>query len=69
MTWDKEECEKRLPYMMEIAKGNKLLKTTGMYTRITEENKKDIEDIKEIYVKGLTFVYVKTIQDVVKHIF
>ena len=36
---------------------------------MSEENKKDIEDIKEIYVKGLTFVYVKTIQDVVKHIF
>ena len=34
MTWDKEECSKRLPYMMEIAKGNKLLKTTGRYTKI-----------------------------------
>ena len=45
-------------------------KRAGVHTIIlSEENKKDIEDIKEIYVKGLTFVYVKTIQDVVKHIF
>ncbi len=36
---------------------------------ISEENRKDIEDIKEIYVKGLTFVYVKTIQDVIDYIF
>ena len=32
---------------------------------ISEENRKDVEDIKEIYVKGLTFVYVKSIQDVI----
>ena len=32
---------------------------------ISEENRKDVEDIKEIYVKGLTFVYVKNIQDVI----
>ncbi len=45
-------------------------KRAGVHTiLLSEENKKDIEDIKEIYVKGLTFVYVKTIQDVVKHIF
>lgn len=36
---------------------------------ISEENRKDVEDIKEIYVKGLTFVYVKTIQDVIDFIF
>ncbi len=36
---------------------------------ISEENRKDIEDIKEIYVKGLTFVYVKTIDDVINYIF
>lgn len=36
---------------------------------ISEENRKDIEDINEIYVKGLTFVYVKTIQDVIDYIF
>ena len=36
---------------------------------ISEENRKDVEDIKEIYIKGLTFVYVKTIQDVIDFIF
>ncbi len=36
---------------------------------ISEDNRKDIEDIKEIYVKGLTFVYVKTIDDVIGCIF
>ena len=36
---------------------------------ISEDNRKDIEDIKDIYVKGLTFVYVKTIKDVIDNIF
>jgi ATP-dependent Lon protease len=36
---------------------------------ISEENRKDVEDIKEIYIKGLTFVYVKNIQDVLSYIF
>ena len=36
---------------------------------ISEENRKDIEDIKEIYVKGLTFVYVKDIAEVIEAIF
>ena len=36
---------------------------------ISEENRKDVEDIKEIYIKGLTFVYVKTIQDVIEAVF
>ena len=36
---------------------------------ISEENRKDVEDIKEIYVKGLTFVYVKNIKDVIDSIF
>lgn len=36
---------------------------------ISEENRKDIEDIKEIYVKGLEFVYVKEIKDVIDYIF
>lgn len=36
---------------------------------ICEDNRKDIEDINEIYVKGLTFVYVKTIDDVINYIF
>ena len=36
---------------------------------ISEDNRKDIEDIKEIYVKGLEFHYVKNIQDVIDFIF
>ncbi|MGP1621292.1 MAG: endopeptidase La [Candidatus Cryptobacteroides sp.] len=36
---------------------------------ISEENRKDIEDINEIYIKGLTFVYVKNIDEVIHHIF
>ena len=36
---------------------------------ISEDNRKDIEDIKEIYVRGLEFHYVKTIQDVISFIF
>ena len=42
-------------------------KRSGINTIIiSEENRKDVEDIKEIYVKGLTFVYVKNIQDVLE---
>ena len=45
-------------------------KRAGVHTIIiSEDNRKDIEDIKEIYVKGLEFVYVKTIGDVVAAIF
>ena len=36
---------------------------------ICEDNRKDVEDIKEIYVKGLEFHYVKTIDDVLNYIF
>jgi len=36
---------------------------------ISEENRKDIEDIKEIYIRGLEFHYVKDIQDVISFIF
>lgn len=36
---------------------------------ISEENRKDIEDINEIYVRGLAFVYVNTIGDVINGIF
>ena len=45
-------------------------KRSGITTiLISEENRKDVEDIKEIYIKGLTFVYVNGIQDVIKQIF
>jgi len=36
---------------------------------ISEDNRKDVEDIKEIYVKGLTFHYVQTISDVIGFVF
>jgi ATP-dependent Lon protease len=36
---------------------------------ICEDNRRDIEDIKDVYVKGLTFHYVKTIDDVISFIF
>ena len=36
---------------------------------ISEDNRKDIEDIKEMYIKGLNFVYVKDIDDVINYIF
>ena len=45
-------------------------KRAGVHTiLLSEENRKDIEDIKEIYVKGLTFVYVKNIGEVIDAIF
>ena len=45
-------------------------KRSGITTiLISEDNRKDVEDIKEIYIKGLTFVYVNNIQDVIKQIF
>jgi ATP-dependent Lon protease len=33
---------------------------------LSEENRKDVEDIKEIYIRGLKFSYVKTIMDVLE---
>lgn len=36
---------------------------------ICEDNRKDVEDIKPIYVKGLDFIYVKDIQEVLKAVF
>ena len=45
-------------------------KRSGIHTIIiSEDNRKDVEDIKEIYIKGLTFVYVKNIEDVINAIF
>ncbi len=45
-------------------------KRAGVHTiLLSEENRKDIEDIKPIYVEGLTFLYVKTIDDVIAQIF
>ena len=45
-------------------------KRAGVHTIvISEENRKDIEDIKEIYIRGLEFHYVKNIQDVIDFVF
>ena len=45
-------------------------KRSGVTTIVlSEDNRKDIEDIKDIYIKGLDFVYVKTISDVIDFIF
>lgn len=45
-------------------------KRSGVKTIVlSEENRKDIEDINAKYVDGLTFEYVKTIDDVIKAVF
>jgi ATP-dependent Lon protease len=45
-------------------------KRSGIHTIvISEENRKDVEDIKPIYVEGLTFKYVKNIDEVINYIF
>lgn len=45
-------------------------KRAGVTTIIlSEENEKDINDIKQIYVKGLTFKYVKSADEVLAYIF
>ena len=45
-------------------------KRSGIHTIIiSEENRKDVDDIKDIYVKGLTFVYVNNIHEVIEYIF
>lgn len=36
---------------------------------ISEDNRKDIEDINGKYIEGLTFEYVKTIDDVLRYVF
>ena len=35
---------------------------------ISEENRKDVEDIKPVYIQVLQFHYVKTIQDVIQFV-
>ncbi|MDT3366078.1 MAG: hypothetical protein LIQ26_02185, partial [Bacteroidota bacterium] len=45
-------------------------KRAGVHTIvISEENRKDVEDINAIYVEGLTFHYVKTIDEVLNFVF
>jgi ATP-dependent Lon protease len=45
-------------------------KRSGVKTIIlSEDNRKDIEDIKPVYIEGLEFHYVKTIDEVIAFIF
>ena len=45
-------------------------KRAGVHTIVlSQQNRRDIEDINEIYVKGMTFHYVDTISDVAEYIF
>ena len=45
-------------------------KRSGIHTIvISEENRKDVEDINPVYVKGLAFVYVRNIDEVIDYIF
>ena len=45
-------------------------KRAGINTIVlSQENEKDIKDIKDVYVEGLVFHYVKTMEDVIQFIF
>ncbi|MBO8472035.1 MAG: endopeptidase La [Bacteroidetes bacterium] len=45
-------------------------KRAGVTTIVlSKENRRDIEDIKEVYTTGLSFVYVDAIDEVIKYIF
>lgn len=45
-------------------------KRSGVHTIvISEDNRKDIEDIQAIYLEGMTFHYVKTIDEVISFVF
>ena len=45
-------------------------KRAGIHTIvISSENRRDIEDIKDIYIKGLTFHYVDKVDEVLNFVF
>ena len=45
-------------------------KRSGIHTIVlSEDNRKDVEDIKPIYIEGLKFIYVQNITDVLKAVF
>lgn len=45
-------------------------KRSGIHTIVlSEDNRKDVEDIKPIYIEGLKFVYVRSITDVLSAVF
>ena len=45
-------------------------KRSGIHTIVlSEDNRKDVEDIKPIYIEGLKFIYVRNITDVLEAVF
>ena len=45
-------------------------KRSGIHTIVlSEDNRKDVEDIKPVYIEGLKFIYVRTITDVLNAVF
>ena len=45
-------------------------KRSGIHTIVlSEDNRKDVEDIKPVYIEGLKFIYVQNITDVLKAVF
>ena len=45
-------------------------KRSGIHTIVlSEDNRKDVEDIKPVYIEGLKFIYVRTITDVLSAVF
>ena len=43
-------------------------KRSGIKTiLLCEENRKDIEEIKDVYISGLEFIYVTDIKEVIEH--
>lgn len=45
-------------------------KRSGIHTIvISEDNRKDVEDIKPVYIEGLDFIYVRNISDVLSAVF
>lgn len=78
----KEQVKKHIAMTGEMTLRGKVLPVGGIKEKIlaakrsgvdtiviSEENRKDVEDIKEVYIKGLTFHYVNNIQDVIDFIF
>lgn len=75
-------CRKHIAMTGEMTLRGKVLPVGGIKEKIlaakragvktiviSEDNRKDVEDIKEIYIKGLDFHYVKDINDVISFIF
>lgn len=76
-TFTQHKVRNRLAMTGEITLRGKVLPVGGIKEKILaakragitdivlcEDNRKDVEDIKDIYVKGVTFHYVNTIKDV-----